>query len=416
MLRISYNNKDIAGAYGLPASKSISNRLLVMRALERSKVLFDNLSEAEDTYMMRVYLSFINTCAGSEIPLSLDTHNAGTVFRFLTAYLSRQEGRWLLTGGERMRQRPIGALVDALRSLGADINYSEKEGFPPLIINGKNLNGGEVELNASSSSQYVSALMLISPYLPGGLTIRLKKETVSSAYIEMTATQMSNFGATVSVTEKEIKVGEGRYRIEKIRVEPDWSSAAFWYEMVAFNPGAKVLLPRLSENSVQGDRFLTTVFTELGVQSDFTDDGLVLSHSGKVAKFIDFDFTRAPDIVPSVMVACAGLGVESRFRGIEHLRIKESDRILSMQQELGKTGTGIIQEGESYLLNPGKKAAGKLIFNSHGDHRMAMSLAPLAMKFGTVAIKSPDVVKKSYPGFWDALRKTGVFTLETVED
>ncbi|HDO06756.1 MAG TPA: 3-phosphoshikimate 1-carboxyvinyltransferase, partial [Bacteroidetes bacterium] len=233
---------------------------------------------------------------------------------------------------------------------------------------------------------------------------------------EMTATQMRNFGATVSITEKEIKVAEGSYCIEKIRVEPDWSSAAFWYEMVAFNPGAKVLLPRLSENSVQGDRFLTTVFTELGVQSDFTDDGLVLSHNGKVAKSIDFDFTRAPDIVPSVMVACAGLGVESRFRGIEHLRIKESDRILSMQQELGKTGTEIVQEGESYLLYPGKKVTGKLVFNSHDDHRMAMSLAPLAMKFGIVAIKNPDVVKKSYPGFWDALRKTGVFTLETAED
>lgn len=416
MLRISYNNKDIAGTYGLPASKSISNRLLLMRALERNKVLFDDLSEAEDTYMMRVYLSFINTCAGSAIPLSLDTHNAGTVFRFLTAYLSRQEGRWLLTGGERMRQRPIGALVDALRSLGADIKYSEKEGFPPLVINGKNLNGGEVELNASSSSQYVSALMLIAPYLPGGLAIRLKKETVSSAYIEMTATLMRNFGATVSVAEKEIKVDEGSYRIEKIRVEPDWSSAAFWYEMVAFNPGAEVLLPQLSENSVQGDRFLTTVFAELGVQSDFTDDGLVLSHTGKVAKSIDFDFTGAPDIVPSVMVACAGLGVESRFRGIEHLRIKESDRILSMQQELGKTGTEIVQEGETYLLYPGKKVTGKLVFSSHSDHRMAMSLAPLAMKFGTVAIKNPDVVKKSYPGFWDALRKIGAFTLETTEE
>ena len=344
MLRISYNNKDITGTYGLPASKSISNRLLMMRALERSKVLFDNLSDADDTYMMRVYLSFINTCAGSTIPLSLDTHNAGTVFRFLTAYLSQQEGRWLLTGGERMRQRPIGALVNALRSLGADIKYTEKEGFPPLLIHGKKLRGGEVELNASSSSQYVSALMLIAPYLSGGLIIRLKKETVSSAYIEMTATQMRNFGAAVSVAEKEIKVAEGSYCIEKIRVEPDWSSAAFWYEMVAFNPGAKVLLPRLSENSVQGDRFLTTVFTELGVQSDFTDDGLVLSHNGKVAKSVDFDFTRAPDIVPSVMVACAGLGVGSRFRGIEHLRIKESDRILSMQQELGKTGTEIVQE------------------------------------------------------------------------
>jgi len=417
MLQISYNNKkELAGTYNLPASKSISNRLLVMRALQRSKVLFDNLSEAEDTYMMRLYLSFINTCAGSDIPLSLDTHNAGTVFRFLLAYLSRQDGKWLLTGGERMRQRPIGALVDALRSLGADIKYTEKEGFPPLLIHGKKLNGGVVELNASSSSQYVSALMLIAPSLPGGLTIRLKSEPVSSAYIDMTATLMQNFGAKVSISGKEVQVEEGNYHIEKVRVEPDWSAAAFWYEMVAFSPGAEVFLPGLSENSVQGDRFLTSVFEKLGVQSDFRDEGLVLNHTGKVAKTIDFDYTHAPDIVPSVMVACAGLGVEGRFSGIEHLRIKESDRISSMQKELGKIGAEIVQEGESYRLIPGSKSESNLVFNSHGDHRMAMSLAPLAMKFGTVAVKEPDVVKKSYPGFWDELKKTGAFTLKKLND
>ena len=417
MLQISYNNKkELAGTYNLPASKSISNRLLVMRALQRSKVLFDNLSEAEDTYMMRLYLSFINTCAGSDIPLSLDTHNAGTVFRFLLAYLSRQDGKWLLTGGERMRQRPIGALVDALRSLGADIKYTEKEGFPPLLIHGKKLNGGVVELNASSSSQYVSALMLIAPSLPGGLTIRLKSEPVSSAYIDMTATLMQNFGAKVSISGKEVQVEEGNYHIEKVRVEPDWSAAAFWYEMVAFSPGAEVFLPGLSENSVQGDRFLTSVFEKLGVQSDFRDEGLVLNHTGKVAKTIDFDYTHAPDIVPSVMVACAGLGVEGRFSGIEHLRIKESDRISSMQKELGKIGAEIVQNGESYRLIPGSKSESNLVFNSHGDHRMAMSLAPLAMKFGTVAVKEPDVVKKSYPGFWDELKKTGAFTLKKLND
>jgi 3-phosphoshikimate 1-carboxyvinyltransferase len=416
MLQISYNKKKPDGTFALPASKSISNRLLIMRALERSKVLFDNLSEAEDTYMMRLYLSFINTCAGSEIPLSLDTHNAGTVFRFLLAYLSRQDGKWLLTGGERMRQRPIGALVNALRSLGADIKYTEKEGFPPLLIHGKMLNGGLVELNASSSSQYVSALMLVAPYLPGGLTIRLKSEPVSSAYIDMTATLMQDFGAKVSLSKKEVRVEQGRYNIETVSVERDWSAAAFWYEMAAFNADAGIHLPGLSENSVQGDKFLMTVFAKLGVRSDFTEEGLVLTHTGKVAKSIDFDFTHAPDIVPSVMTACAGLGVEARFSGIEHLRIKESDRILSMQQELGKTGTEIVQEGESYLLHPGNKHPEKLIFNSHGDHRMAMSLAPLAMKFGTVSIVEPDVVKKSYPRYWDEMEKTGMFLLEKIND
>ncbi len=418
MLKITYKEKKLAGTYHLPASKSISNRLLIMRALARSKVLFDNLSEAEDTYMMRLYLSFINTCAGSEIPLSLDTHNAGTVFRFLLAYLSRQEGRWLLTGEERMRQRPVGALVDALRSLGADIRYSERENFPPLIIRGSKLNGGEVLLNASSSSQYVSALMLIAPYLPGGLTIRLQSEPVSSAYIDMTATLMRNFGADVSLNGKEVVVREGTYRVEKVRVESDWSAAAFWYEMVAFQPGAEVFLPGLTENSVQGDRFLIEVFEKLGVVSQFVNGGLALRNSGKGAGAIDFDFTHAPDIVPSVMVACAALGVEGRFSGIEHLRIKESDRISSMQKELGKGGTQIVQEKGVYRLIPGKGPAGDkpLVFESHGDHRMAMSLAPLALKWGSVSVRNPEVVRKSYPDFWDELEKTGVFSLEKIND
>ncbi len=416
MLRISYNKEKLTGTYSLPASKSISNRLLIMRALQRSKVLFDDISEAEDTYMMRLYLSFINTCAGSEIPLSLDTHNAGTVFRFLLAYLSRQDGKWLLTGGERMRQRPVGPLVEALRSLGADIRYTEKEGFPPLLIHGENMNGGVVELNASTSSQYVSALMLIAPYLPGGLIIRLKAKPVSSAYIEMTAMLMRNFGAVVTTSEKEIKVEEGSYRIEPIGVEPDWSAAAFWYEIVAFNTGASVRLPGLSQDSMQGDRFLETVFAKLGVQSDFTEDGLILSQTGNVAKTIDFDFTHAPDIVPSVMVACAGLGVKGYFSGIEHLRIKESDRILSMQQELGKTGAKIVKDGKKYILYPGKSTVGKLLFHSHGDHRMAMSLAPLVIKYGTVGIEEPEVVKKSYPGFWDELEKAGIFKLITINN
>ena len=418
MLQITYKEKKLAGTYHLPASKSISNRLLIMRALARSKVLFDNLSEAEDTYMMRLYLSFINTCAGSEIPLSLDTHNAGTVFRFLLAYLARQQGRWLLTGEERMRQRPVGALVDALRSLGAHIRYSEKENFPPLIIHGNNLRGGEVLLNASSSSQYVSALMLIAPYLPGGLTIRLQAEPVSSAYIDMTATLMRNFGAEVFMADKEVSVKEGSYRVEKVRVESDWSAAAFWYQMVAFQPGAGVFLPGLAENSVQGDRFLTVVFDKLGVASRFVNGGLALSHTGKCAGSIDFDFTHAPDIVPSVMVACAALGVEAHFSGIEHLRIKESDRISSMQKELGKAGTQIVNENGGYRLIPGKGPSDgqPLVFESHGDHRMAMSLAPLALKWGRLSVRNPEVVRKSYPDFWDELEKTGVFSLERIND
>jgi 3-phosphoshikimate 1-carboxyvinyltransferase len=416
MLKINYHKKKLEGTCGLPASKSISNRLLIMRALERSKVLFDNLSEAEDTYMMRLYLSFINTCAGSEIPLTLDTHNAGTVFRFLLAYLARQEGRWLLTGQERMRQRPVGALVEALRSLGAEIKYTEKEGFPPLIILGKPLRGGEVNLNASSSSQYLSALMLIAPYLPGGLTIHLQSEPVSTSYIEMTATLMENFGASVSLSGKTVRVEEGTYKVEKVRVEPDWSAAAFWYEMVAFSPDADLLLPGLPPDSVQGDRFLVEVFEKLGVLSRFEENGLRLTRSGNAPENIDFDFTNAPDIVPAVMATCAGLGVEGRFSGIEHLRIKESDRILSMEQELDKIGAKIVQEGNTYRVIPGKKQGVHPVFNSHGDHRIAMSLAPLAIPLETVSVENPDVAKKSYPGYWEELEKTGLFTLDRIND
>lgn len=398
----------------LPASKSISNRLLMMRSLEGAKLHFDNLSEAEDTYMMRLYLSFINTCADSVIPLNLDAHNAGTVFRFLTAYLSQKAGKYLLTGFERMKQRPVGQLVDALRTLGANIRYTEKENYPPLIIEGTRLVSKDIEIDAGSSSQYISALMLIAPHLPHGLRILLKGNIVSQSYIRMTAELMRNFGITVHVDDKIIEVKPGAYSIKPFRVESDWSSASFWYQMVAFLPQAEVLLPGLQKESLQGDRFLAEVFATLGVKTEFLEGSIFISHHGKPEQQIDFDFTDAPDIVPSVMTTCAALGVKAKFRGIEHLRIKESDRIATMQQELGKIGTHITREKDGYLLIPGDTQT-SLSFDSHGDHRLAMCLAPLALKFDKVEILNPEVVNKSYPNYWDDLKNTGIFDLETTE-
>jgi 3-phosphoshikimate 1-carboxyvinyltransferase len=398
----------------LPASKSISNRLLMMRSLERAKLHFDNLSEAEDTYMMRLYLSFINTCADSVIPLNLDTHNAGTVFRFLTAFLSQKSGKYLLTGFERMKQRPVGKLVDALRLLGANIRYTEKEGFPPLLIEGNHLVSKDIEINAGSSSQFISALMLIAPHLPQGLRILLKGKTVSRSYIDMTAALMKNFGIEVHSDDKLIEIKPGNYDIKPFKVESDWSSAAFWYQMVAFLPQAEVFLPGLEKNSLQGDRFLADVFSALGVKTEYLDGSIFISHHGTAQEEIDFDFADAPDIVPSVMTTCAALGIKGRFRGIEHLRIKESDRIATMQEELAKIGATITKEKESYLLVPGKNQE-TLIFNSHDDHRLAMCLAPLALKYNSIEIVNPDVVNKSYPDYWNDLRNAGIFDLETIE-
>ncbi|MBE0650235.1 MAG: 3-phosphoshikimate 1-carboxyvinyltransferase [Bacteroidales bacterium] len=409
--KVLKKSENLKSEIVLPASKSISNRLLVMRALEKALVHFDNLSESDDTYMMRLYLSFITTCSDSKIPMVIDAHNAGTVFRFLTAYLAQKPGKWLVTGSERMRQRPVADLVDALRSLGAEINYTEKEGYPPLMIFGKKFSGEEVEINASSSSQFVSAMMMIAPHFSNGLKIKLTGKAVSTSYIDMTMRLMKDFLVEVERKDNEIHVHHGHYFVRKLTVESDWSSAAFWYQMVAFLPNAQITLPGLQDNSTQGDRFLVEVFEKLGVKTEFTETGVVLTRSGKVSPEISFDFSDAPDIVPSVMTACAVLGVKGFFTGIEHLRIKESDRIASMQNELGKIGAQIVKKGNGYELIPGKRTGEPLVFDTYGDHRIAMCLAPLALLYDEVKIEDPDVVVKSYPNYWNDLESTGCFKL-----
>ncbi len=409
--RVLKKNVVLQSEIVLPASKSISNRLLVMRSLEKALVHFDNLSESDDTYMMRLYLSFIATCSDSKIPMVIDAHNAGTVFRFLTAYLSQKSGRWLVTGSERMRQRPVAYLVEALRSLGAQIEYTENEGFPPLMITGKRLSGDVVEINASTSSQFVSAMMLVAPHFTNGLKIKLIGKPVSTSYIDMTMRLMKEFLVEIERNGNEIQVKHGHYFVRKLTVEADWSSAAFWYQMVAFQPGTWVSLPGLKYKSSQGDRFLVEVFEKLGVKTEFSESGVLLTHSGKVSSKINFDFSDAPDIVPSVMTTCAAMGVKGHFTGIEHLRIKESDRIESMQNELGKIGAQIMKKGNGYELIPGKNIEQSLVFESYGDHRIAMCLAPLALLYDEVKIEDPDVVVKSYPNYWKDIESTGCFKL-----
>jgi len=279
------------------------------------------------------------------------------------------------------------------------------------MITGKRLTGDVVEINASSSSQFVSAMMLIAPHFTNGLKIKLTGKSVSTSYIDMTMRLMNEFLVEVNRNGNEIQIKPGHYFVRKLSVEADWSSAAFWYQMIAFQPGSSVLLPGLQDKSSQGDRFLVDVFEKLGVTTIFSESGVLLSHSGKVASEINFDFSDAPDIVPSVMTTCAVLSVKGFFTGIEHLRIKESDRIESMQNELGKVGAQIQKKGDGYALIPGKKTDQSLVFQSYGDHRIAMCLAPLALLYNEVKIEDPDVVVKSYPNYWKDIESTGCFKL-----
>jgi len=403
----------------LPASKSISNRLQVMNFLSGNQSKIDNLSDAGDTLLMQRLLHLVkNNQSNLCDPIELDTANAGTVMRFLTALLAVTPGRWLLTGSERMQQRPVQPLADALISLGTEISYTKENGFPPLLIVGNaSLLGGVVKLSAGISSQFISALMMIGPLLKGGLEIELLDEIVSAAYIRMTQELMQQAGANVSTSENVIQITEGSYHKGTgiFTVEPDWSAAAFWYEMAAFDPQAAILLKGLSEKSVQGDSVLPLIFENFGVKSVFIPDGLLLSGSGNPAvSSFSYDFTDCPDLVQAVAVTCAALGIETELNGLKSLRLKETDRIEALKSELTGLGYFISTEGDQihFWGNSGfGKNKGFPVIKHYDDHRMAMSFAPLALLFGKIYLDDPAVVQKSYPRFWEDLANAG-FRLE----
>ncbi len=404
------NNKSLKGNIRLTGSKSISNRLLIMRYLSGSKIRFDNLSESEDTKILKYYLSFLDTCANSRIAMIVDTKNAGTVMRFITAFAAIQEGKWLITGHERMKERPIAPLVDALRELGSTIEYTEKEGFPPIKLEGKELSSKEISVDARQSSQFVSALMLIAPYLSYGLIINLKGKPVSQSYIQMTANIMQQANIDVEMDNSSIKVTPGDYHLKPIYVEPDWSSASYWYQMVALSDKSEVFIEGLKQESCQGDHVLAEIFENFGVKTDSNKEGIRIYKGGNVVKSFKHNFNDSPDIVPSVMVTCAVLNVKATFSGINHLRIKESDRIEGLKAELAKIGAKLEKQGTEFVLTPGfnSKSVVEVDIDTYNDHRMAMSFAPLALKVDTVRISNPGVVRKSYPGFWKDIANFGL--------
>ncbi len=410
---IKKTDRNLKGAIVLPASKSISNRALLIRELFGEWFEIENLSTAQDTVILNNILTFLRNNKTSGL-IKINVDNAGTAMRFLTAYLAIKKGEYLLDGSERMRERPVGHLVLALRQLGASISFLEKENFPPLLIKGKNLKGGIVKINAGISSQFITALMLIAPLLPGGMKIRLEGKPSSAPYISMTAKMMNYFGIDVLIKKNEILINESKYQKKNISVEPDWSSASYWYEMAAFAEEVDLTIKGLKPKSLQGDVVVSRIFRDLGVETVFDNYGAKLAKGIKVKKSFVYDFSDCPDLAQTIMATHAGLGISAKLTGLKSLRIKETDRISAMLTELRKMKINVKSDSDIMELSHRdiskyhRTSDGKIIsINTRNDHRMALSFAPLAMVFGEIIIENPDVVNKSYPGFWKDLKMLG---------
>ena len=399
--------RRLQAAIGLPASKSISNRALILHALAGGRTRPENLSDCDDTRVM------VQALARPEADI-LDIGAAGTAMRFLTAYLSVTPGTRLLTGTARMQQRPIGILVDALRSLGAQIGYAGNEGFPPLRITGARLDGREVTLAGDVSSQYISALLMTGPVLPQGLTLHLAGNVVSRPYIGLTLQLMKDFGAQAEWTsESDIAVRPSGYRDTPFRVESDWSAASYWYETMALSlrtdAQAEVRLSGLSEGSPQGDSRGAALFARLGVRTEFTAQGVVLRAGGKPAPRLEADLVDIPDLAQTFVVTCCLLDIPFRFSGLQSLKIKETDRLSALTAELRKLGYVLRCEQDSILAWTGERTAPHPapVIATYEDHRMAMAFAPACLRVPGLRIADPHVVSKSYPHYWDDLRKAG---------
>ena len=395
----------------LPASKSISNRALIIYALSGSGILPQNLSDCDDTEVIIKALR--------DNPYEIDIKAAGTAMRFMTAFLATREGEeHVLTGTERMQHRPIHVLVDALRLLGADIEYTGEEGFPPLRIRGRLLEGGLLEVPGNISSQFISALLLIGPVLRDGLTLKLKDDIISRPYIDLTLWTMREFGADAEWGDYEtITVSAKPYQGREYFIESDWSAASYWYEMVALSKDKEdvIRLEGLMDGSKQGDSSLRYIFSLLGVRTAFatTEPGtpttVTLRKSGRCVPRLEYDFSNSPDLAQTFIVCCAALGMHFHFRGLSTLKIKETDRIEAMKTEMRKlgfvlhdvNGCELYWDGEH--CEPQQDAA----IDTYDDHRMALSFAPAAFRYPGLAINNPQVVSKSYPHYWEDVKAAG---------
>jgi 3-phosphoshikimate 1-carboxyvinyltransferase len=396
----------VRGEINLPASKSISNRALVLNALagglpfDSSHSMIENLADCDDTLVMTKALEF-----GSN---QIDIGAAGTSMRFLTAFLAGREGLWEITGSQRMKNRPIRILVDALQSLGADIEYLENDGFPPLKIHGKKLTGGSIDMDGSMSSQYLSAMMMVAPAMRQGLTLNIKGELISKPYIRMTLEMMHQWGIEAEWSDTAIVIRPQNYRAIPFVVESDWSGASYWYQMLSLAEGGEILLKGLFSNSLQGDARVADWFEDLGIRSEYLPEGVRLTKTAQVAERFDADFTNQPDLAQTFAVTCALKGIPFRLTGLQSLRIKETDRISALIKEGAKLGFVFRDSNDSILEWTGESCAMlATAIDTYDDHRMAMAFAPAAVALGIMRINDPQVVSKSYPGFWEDLKSCG---------
>ncbi len=404
--------KQLKATINLPSSKSISNRALIIHAMAGGNIQPSNLSDCDDTEVIIKALQ--------DMPDTIDIKAAGTAMRFMTAFLSATQGEHTITGTERMKNRPIGVLVDALRYLGADIEYKEKEGYPPLHIKGHPLDGGHLEVVGNISSQYISALLLIGPILKNGLELKLTGEIASRPYIDLTLWTMQEFGADAEWTDVDtIVVKPQPYKEREYLIENDWSASSYWYEMMALNAGidSEIKLEGLMDGSKQGDSVVKYIFSLLGVKTEFANTAsdhdnkpttvTLRSHRCMLPR-LDYDFTGSPDLAQTFVVCCCLMGVKFKFTGLASLKIKETDRIEALKKELRKVGYVIKDENGNTLTWDGEHCEPTFEpIDTYEDHRMAMAFAPIAFKLPSLDINHPEVVSKSYPHFWDDLKAVG---------
>ena len=398
----------------LPASKSISNRALIIYALSGGKNMPSNLSDCDDTEVI------IN--ALRNMPEEIDIKAAGTAMRFMTAYLSVMEGTHILTGTERMKHRPISILVDALRKLGANIEYVGTEGYPPLRITGQSLNGGLLEIPGNVSSQYISALLMIAPMLKEGMTLHLLGDIISRPYIDLTLWMMGEFGADAEwFSNDTIVVKPQPYKSRDYFIESDWSGASYWYEMMALctDKRSEVKLTGLMDGSKQGDSTTRYIFSLLGVKTQFESkqaniaQTVTLKQNGRCVPKLEYDFINSPDLAQTFVVTCAAKGIPFHFKGLSTLKIKETDRIEALKTEMRKLGYVLQDHNNSELIWDGERCDPSFEqgIDTYEDHRMALAFAPYAFLHDKLIINNPQVVTKSYPNYWEDLRLAG-FTIE----
>lgn len=400
-LQITPNNINLQ--ISLPASKSISNRALILNALAYSPYDIQNLSDCDDTcVMVKALDSNYNT---------FDIGAAGTAMRFLTAFLSKTVGEWVITGSERMQNRPIKLLVDALNSLGARIEYIEKEGYPPLRIFGSALTGGEISLNGGVSSQYISALMMVAPYMQNGLKIKLEGNVISVPYILMTMQMMKEYSVDVLFENNTIDIKPRIYKPIQYKVESDWSAASYWFEILSVAGKGEIFLKGLNQNSYQGDSKVAELFEQLGVKTEYKSEGVLLTPSGNYTSKFEYNFIDQPDLAQTFAVTCCLKNIPFHFKGVQSLKIKETNRIAALINELAKLGYVLFESAEGELAWSGERceSAKTISIATYEDHRMAMAFAPAAL-ITSIIIEEPHVVSKSYPTFWKDLEQLTVIS------